>query len=591
MFVKLDFLMKSRVNLQESIANEMKRSSSARLHYLDWLKTLAVWLVVFVHVIYYLNLLNIGITRVEKETVKHMIVFFSEFGMPIFFYVSGRASFLSSTPSFGVLLRKKILRLVLPLTSGYFMLLPITHYVANGRRPCTYTLDGAPASFHSYYMMYVRDFKCHGFEWLWFLALLIVISLVMFPFTKVMKDSNKNDNLVYIVSCGLIATIFGPLVIYSYNFHPLALFGLSFPLMIMLVSSLAMKSDRTKRTRLNIVLIYLTATSFILGSLFLAFYSNVDYNPHAPSSSSNGVYRPTFPEKGFLRVIDDRRMMLAIIFYISFYAVGFIDQLLSSYCSLNESAIPENQALICVNNSSSVTVQSAEYTQDSKKHPETNISIPDSSGQEYEDRYRNYSHNPRETQKNELYSTDKTRDYCYYSSNNIHSIVNNMPGILKPTIVFISLVLYSISFSLGNSGIGYMWAFPMYRVPSSSLFYVAGSWITVFVLDSICHSLLNQVFIPKLYFHFTASSIITYIVHILWLELTISYVVIPLQIPYLQSIFLTFTITVLLSGATYLLAIKVKFIGFIVGLTTTFTSPSNKSQVPDTKARAPQICV
>lgn len=589
--------MKSQVNLQENITNEVKRSSSARLHYLDWLKTLAVWLVVFVHVIYYLNLLNIGITKAEKETVKHMIVFFSEFGMPIFFYVSGRASFLSSTPSFGVLLRKKILRLVLPLTSGYFILLPITHYVANGRRPCTYTFNGAPASFHLYYLMYVQDFTCHGFEWLWFLALLIVISLVMFPFTRVMKDSSKSDNIAYIISCGLIATIFGPLIIYSYDFHPLALFGLSFPLMIMLVSSLVMKSDKTKRTHLNIVLIYLTATSFILGSLILAFYSNVDYNSHA-LSSSNSNYRPTFPEKGFLRVIDDRRMMLAVIFYISFYTVGFIDQLLSNYCSLNESAIPENQALICANNSSSTSrgsvfgtaAQRAESSQDSKIHSEINISIPDYSGKE-EDRHRNYSNHPKEAQQTELYSTDQVRDYNNYSSNTIHSIVNNLPGILKPTLIFVSLVLYSISFSLGNSGIGYMWAFPMYRIPSSSLFYVAGSWIIVFVLDSMCHSLLNQVFIPKLYFHFTASSIITYIVHILWLEVTISYIIIPLQIPYIQSIFLTFTITMLLSGITYLLAIKVKFIGFIVGLTTTFTCPSNKNQVPDTKTKAPQICV
>ncbi|KAJ1612567.1 transmembrane region-containing protein [Cryptosporidium canis] len=563
----------------------MKRLSSTRLHYLDWLKTLAVWLVVFVHVIYYLNLLNIGITRSEKEMVKQMIVFFSEFGMPIFFYVSGRASFLSSTPSFGALIRKKILRLVLPLTSGYFILLPITHYVANGRRPCTYTVDGEPASFHLYYFMYIRDFTCHGFEWLWFLALLIVISLVIFPFTKVMKDSNKNENIAYIVSCGLIAAIFGPLVIYSYDFHPLALFGLSFPLMIMLVSSLVMKSDKTRRAGLNIVLIYLTATSFILGSLFLAFYSNVDYNSHS-SGNYNGNYKPVFPEKGFLRVIDDRRMMLAIIFYISFYVVGFIDQLLSNYCTLNESAIPEKQALICDN----------ELSHNSEGNPEINICIPDSDKTDCQDLQCDTDCNPNRTEAHQtIKQLSQIKDYSYTPNSQIHSIINNMPGMLKPTIVFISLVLYSISFSLGNNGIGYMWAFPMYRIPSSSLFYVAGSWIIVFVLDSICHSLLNHVFIPNLYFHFTASSIITYIVHILWLELTISYIIIPLQIPYLQSIFLAFTITVLFSGITYFLAIKVKFIGFIFGLTTTFTStPSSKlgeNQLSDAKTRNQQICV
>ncbi|PPS98015.1 Acyltransferase 3 [Cryptosporidium hominis] len=577
--------MENQVISQEKATNEMKKSSQARLHYLDWLKTLAVWLVVFVHVIYYLNLLNIGITRSEKEIVRQMIVFFSEFGMPIFFYVSGRASFLSSTPSLGVLLRKKILRLALPLISGYFILLPITHYVANGRRPCTYTLDGAPPNFHLYYFMYVKDFKCHGFEWLWFLALLIVISVVMFPFMKVMKGQKKSENISYIISCGCIAAVFGPIIIYSYNFHPLALFGLSFPLMIMLVSSLVMKSNRDGKSNLNLALIYLTAASFILGSLFLAFYSNVEYNSNTSTISSDN-HKPVFPEKGFLRVIDDRRMMLAIIFYISFFAVGFIDQLLSHYCSINHQIIPENQALI----GSSDPLNSEESS-------DLTIPIPSSSQEDQFNISACKEFNLGNT-KNHQQSVDKIsllNDYNYYSSNKIHSIINNMPGMFKPTLIFISLVLYSISFSLGNDGIGYMWAFPMYRIPSSSLFYVTGSWIIVFVLDSICHSLLNHVFIPNLYFHFTASSIIIYIVHMLWLEVTMSYIIIPLQIPYLQSIFLTFTITTILSIATYILAIKVKFIGFIVGLTTTFTSKSNsnsrKNQVSDAKTKTHQVCV
>ncbi|KAH8583436.1 protein with 12x transmembrane regions [Cryptosporidium sp. chipmunk genotype I] len=578
--------MENQVISQERTANEMKKANLPRLHYLDWLKTLAVWLVVFVHVIYYLNLLNIGITRSEKEIVKQMIVFFSEFGMPIFFYVSGRASFLSSTSSLSILLRKKILRLALPLISGYFILLPITHYVANGRRPCTYTLDGTPANFYLYYLMYVKDFKCHGFEWLWFLALLIVISLVMFPFIKVMKDQKRSENIAYIISCGCIAAIFGPIVIYSYDFHPLALFGLSFPLMIMLVSSLVMRSARGRKSGLNVALIYLTATSFILGSLFLAFYSNVDYKS-STSVISSDEYRPVFPEKGFLRVIDDRRMMLAIIFYISFYSVGFIDQLLSHYCSSNEQVIPENQALI-----GSLEVQNSGESSDLN----IPMPIPSSSQEDLPDVQACKEFKLSITKNHQ--TIDKislSNDYNYYSSDKIHSIINNMPGMFKPTLIFISLVLYSISFSLGNNGIGYMWAFPMYRIPSSSLFYVAGSWIIVFVLDSICHSLLNHVFVPKLYFHFTASSIIIYIVHMLWLEVTTSYIIIPLQIPYLQSIFLTFTITTILSIATYILATKVKFIGFIVGLTTAFTSGSNsnlkKNQISDTKTKTQQICV
>ncbi|KAF7458213.1 Acyltransferase 3 [Cryptosporidium felis] len=553
--------MDNIANSRGKLPNEMKKLSSPRLHYLDWLKTLAVWLVIFVHVIYYLNLLNIGITTNEKNVVKQMIVFFSEFGMPIFFYVSGRATFLSSVSSFKTLLKKKVLRLALPLASGYFILLPITHYVANGRRPCSYTLNGNSVNFNTYYLMYIKDFTCHGFEWLWFLALLIVTSVVMFPFLKVMKDQNKNENILCIVMCGLISAGFGPLIIYSYDFHPLALFGLSFPLMVMLVSSLVMRSSKSKKANLDVVLIYLTAASFILGSLFLAFYSNVDYSPKKNPEDSDTNWlsedqKAIFPKKGFMRSIDDRRMMLAIIFYISFYAVGFIDQLLSHHCSSNETA-PENQALIEEN--------SLPFAADS------------TSGTQLNAQNTGYSFNT------------PIRKETY--SNTTHSIINNMPGMLKPTLVFISLILYSISFSLGENGIGYMWAFPMYRIPSSSVLYVAGSWIVVFVLDSVCHSLLNQVFVPKLYFHFTASSIILYIVHMLWIEFAITYIIIPLQIPYIQSVFLTFIFTILLSILTYFLAIKVKFIGLIIGLTTSFTSKPRNPQTLQVQTKDQHICV
>ncbi|KAH8738741.1 protein with 12x transmembrane regions [Cryptosporidium ryanae] len=608
--------MENSLNLKTERKNVVEKHSFNRLNYLDWLKALAVWLVVFVHVIYYLNMLDIGITKNEKAIIKRMIIFFSEFGMPIFFFVSGKASFLSNTSSFRIFIRKKVLRLFIPLVSGYFILLPITHFVSNGRRPCTYVSEnGDSLNFFIYYFKYVKDFSCHGFEWLWFLALLIVISTLIFPFFRLLKSfdngngvtsntsENENSNisrinekkLPYIIGCILVMILVGPFVIYSYDFHPMSFFGLSFPLLIMFLTSFSIRNDKkciSKRTKaLNIAMIYLSAVSFILANVILAYYSNIDNLPYSDvtgplfkknnaitinsinsnnninSTNNSGSLRANqskksvmmndniinmqinnnekilFPNRGFLKPIDNRRMLLAILFYISFYAVGFIDQLLSHYMSKYDSMLKNNndsnQTQTLIYNNTSVASNTSLIQNNNQTNNMLNINVDSNKNQNY-------------------------------------GILYNMPGLIKPVVVFVSLIFFSISFSLSNNGIGYMWAFPMYRIPSSSVFYVIGSWIIVLIIDNICHSLLNNMFQPHIYFHFTASSIIFYIFHMLWLEVANTYIIIPHQIPYYQSVVISFLFTTTLSAICYLLALKIKFIGFLTGMSTSFTFPSKK---------------
>ncbi|KAH7648028.1 hypothetical protein FG379_000811 [Cryptosporidium bovis] len=609
--------MENSLNLKTERKNVGDKRNCNRLNYLDWLKALAVWLVVFVHVIYYTNLLDIGITKNEKAMIKRMIIFFSEFGMPIFFFVSGKASFLSSTSSFRIFIKKKMLRLFVPLISGYFVLLPITHFLSSGRRPCTYVSEnGDSLDFFRYYFKYIEDFSCHGFEWLWFLALLIVISTLIFPFFRLLKSFNLNNEmsntsgnensnssnrvdenkLPYIIGCILVMVLIGPFVIYSYDFHPMAFFGLSFPLLIMFLTSFSIKNNNkyiSKRTKiLNVTMIYLSAISFILANVILAYYSNIDNLPYSEVTGplfkkNNGVTngnnnsalranqnkksvvmndgiisvqenndgKVMFPSRGFLKPIDNRRMLLAILFYISFYAVGFIDQLLSHYMSRYNSILKDNhdsnQTRTLIYNNTGVASNTSLIQNESQINDIQNLSGDYKQAEKY-------------------------------------GILYNIPGLMKPVIVFVSLIFFSISFSLNNNGIGYMWAFPMYRIPSSSVFYVIGSWIIVLIIDNICHSLLNSMFQPHIYFHFTASSIIFYIFHMLWLEIASTYIIIPHQIPYYQSVAISFLFTVVLSAICYILALKVKFIGFLTGMSTSLAFTNMKKSTGKLKSRPVQ---
>ncbi|EEA05107.1 uncharacterized protein CMU_041800 [Cryptosporidium muris RN66] len=527
--------------LGESQSKYTYYNCKERLYDIDWLKIVAVWLVILVHVIQYLRILNINISETQIIISTRMIVFFLQFGMPIFFYSSGRVSFKPQNFNFYTFLKRKVLRLLVPLAIGYFTILPLTHYISFGRRPCVNYVDISKCSYFEYYIEYIKGFSCHGFEWLWFLSLLAITNILFYPFAVILANTNADLNIknndvgiLTFVFCFLISICFGPIIAFCYDLNPIFAIGLSLPYIITVISSFVMRYSLIRKKEL----LYLTAISFILSTLIISFYGNIDNSSQRNNNLSNAL-RGTFSQittynkginisfrRGILVNLDGRKMFLAIIYYIAFFAVGYIDGTIR-YINSNEYS------------------QIFYYQIESEKDKEKVNNIQD----------HNY----------QLLSYAKTQlKLSPVRSDLSIGIIASIPGSFRPFIIFISVALGILSLSLKFKNIGYMWSYPLYKDSQSAMLYVTGSWIFVFGLSLISEAYMNSEFNPTLYKHFIISSIIFYIVHMFWLEACISYLIIPYNIPFDYSIFIVFISVIGLCSLSYLLFTKV------IGLCTLF---------------------
>ncbi|OII77944.1 hypothetical protein cand_037520 [Cryptosporidium andersoni] len=531
--------------LGESQSKSIYYNCKERFYDIDWLKIVAVWLVILVHVIQYLRILNINISETQIIISTRMIVFFLQFGMPIFFYSSGRVSFKSKKFNFYTFFKKKVLRLLVPLAIGYFTILPLTHYISFGRRPCVNYIDVLNCSYFEYYIEYIKDFSCHGFEWLWFLALLAITNILFYPFAVILANTNANLNvknndvgILTFIFCLLISICFGPIIAFCYDLNPIFAIGLSLPYIITVMSSFVIRYSLIRKKEL----LYLTAISFILSTLVISFYGNLGNSSqrNIKNNLSNAL-RGTFSQittynkginisfrRGILVNLDGRKMFLAIIYYIAFFAVGYIDGTIR-YINSNE----------C----SQIFYYQIESERDKEKV------------------------NNRQDHNYQLLSYAKTQ----LKLSPVHSdlsigIIASIPGSFRPFIIFISVALGILSLSLKFKNIGYMWSYPLYEDSQSAMLYVTGSWIFVFGLSLISEIYMNSEFNPILYKHFITSSIIFYIVHMFWLEACLSYLIIPYNITFDYSIFIVFISVIGLCSLSYFLMTRISGLCTLFGV-------------------------
>ena len=93
--------------------------------------------------------------------------------MPIFFYFSGRSASFTKDKHL-LFIKKKFLRLIIPLIIGTLLIVIPTAYIGREYRPCVNS--DKDISFLEFYARYFLDeFPKNGFEWLWFLPVLFFI--------------------------------------------------------------------------------------------------------------------------------------------------------------------------------------------------------------------------------------------------------------------------------------------------------------------------------------------------------------------------------------------------------------------------------
>jgi glucans biosynthesis protein C len=159
--------------------------SQERIHYLDWLKVLIVYGIVLFHVSLVFSLGTWLVSNHQRSIILSAFAGFCfPWGVPAMFMIAGADAWfgLRSHPA-ADFLRRRFLRLVVPLVPGLLVLSPLQRFVTSANPPPS--ID----AFWAFYAGFFRDFH---FSWtlqfisqywlhLWFLAYLFAITFACAP--------------------------------------------------------------------------------------------------------------------------------------------------------------------------------------------------------------------------------------------------------------------------------------------------------------------------------------------------------------------------------------------------------------------------
>lgn len=193
----------------EAVVEGVRRNKE-RSYWLDWLRIVAIYLVMCFHVAQCLTELGLWKKPGELLGVTNYMATSLQFGMPVFFHISGRAQAFAKPTSLRNMAQQRAFKLLLPAVVAYFLLIPNREYIFDttalcfsptcnltqstaavaqrepwgGRDPscrCVWT-EGFPFNYGRYIVHYFTP-GVYRFNigWLWFLPTLFGISLVSGP--------------------------------------------------------------------------------------------------------------------------------------------------------------------------------------------------------------------------------------------------------------------------------------------------------------------------------------------------------------------------------------------------------------------------
>jgi peptidoglycan/LPS O-acetylase OafA/YrhL len=214
------------ITIAESHIEHSSRKTG-RLHYLDWLRVLAILGVFLFHAVHPFDIFPWEIKNAEQSVVVTLfIVFLAPWGMPLFFLLSGVGSwFALRKRTGGQFVRERVNRLLIPFIVGALLLSPIQFYFQWRHQTETGMFVGSPLEF-----LRAREisFGPRVFGWagyhLWFLGFLFAFALIALPIFLWLKGDLGRKFIVWLVRLceqrgGLLLFII-PLVLVQYFLRP-----------------------------------------------------------------------------------------------------------------------------------------------------------------------------------------------------------------------------------------------------------------------------------------------------------------------------------------------------------------------------------
>ena len=129
--------------------SEHSNKKSVRLHYLDWLRVLAILGVFLFHAVHPFDMFPWEIKNAEQSVaVTLFIVFLAPWGMPLFFLLSGVGSWFALRKRTGKqFVRERVNRLLIPFIVGALLLSPIQFSFQWRHQTETGVFVGSPLEF------------------------------------------------------------------------------------------------------------------------------------------------------------------------------------------------------------------------------------------------------------------------------------------------------------------------------------------------------------------------------------------------------------------------------------------------------------
>lgn len=162
-----------------------------RRYELDWLRIIAILTVFIFHSARFFDQLDWHVKNaIRYPQVQFLTMFFSAWGMPLIFLISG-ASLYFSLRKPGKFVKDKVLRLLVPLVVGVFTHIALCVYLDR------LTHNQFTGSFFAFYPHYFDGFFGDGgnFAWmglhLWYLLVLFVFSLALMPLFYLLKGPGQ----------------------------------------------------------------------------------------------------------------------------------------------------------------------------------------------------------------------------------------------------------------------------------------------------------------------------------------------------------------------------------------------------------------
>jgi hypothetical protein len=205
----------------------LNEEKSPRLHYLDWLRVLAILGVFLFHAVHPFDFFEWEIKNPEGSmAVTMFIIFFVPWGMSFFFMISGTGSLFAlrrrSAKQYAL---ERINRLLIPFIVGSILLSPIQLYLEWKNNIFLGDVEGTFLDFFLAREISVgpRLFGWAGYH-LWFLGFLFAYSLVALPIFRWLKgDAGKRliDRLAeFVTRRGGILIFILPLIVVQLIFRP-----------------------------------------------------------------------------------------------------------------------------------------------------------------------------------------------------------------------------------------------------------------------------------------------------------------------------------------------------------------------------------